>query len=159
MHNKLRGQSRALNTLIYSFLVLLHLGINTADARRHPIGAENPKNYAERGIQASKRDKGKAAKGISQSANLGPRPGAWCGWWMRTQKGGGAEYNVARNWAKRGTPLTGPEVGAVVVWAHHVGVITGRADGGKWVVKSGNDSNRIRERARSVHDAIAFRRV
>lgn len=86
----------------------------------------------------------------------GPRPGRWCGWWMRTQYGGGAEYNLARNWAKRGSP-SGPQVGAVVVWRGHVGVITGKASNGKWVVKSGNDGGRVRERARSVAGAIAFR--
>ena len=59
--------------------------------------------------------------------SVGPRPGRWCGWWMRTQLGGGPEYNLARNWAKRGRPLNGPRVGAVVVWAHHVGMITGRS--------------------------------
>lgn len=91
------------------------------------------------------------------STILGPRPSAWCGWWMRSQKGGGPEYNVARNWAKRGTNAGGPQVGAVVVWSHHVGIITGKASNGQWIVKSGNDSNRVRERARSVADAIAFR--
>lgn len=91
------------------------------------------------------------------SSVLGPRPGAWCGWWMRSQKGGGPEYNIARNWAKRGTSAGGPQVGAVVVWPHHVGVITGKAANGQWIVKSGNDSNAVRERPRSVAGAIAFR--
>lgn len=150
MEKKLNGQSRALNTIIFCLLVLLSQS-NYAEARRHPIGAEKPQNYAQRGIQASKKKQ--------HYANVGARPRAWCGWWMRTQKGGGPEYNVARNWAKRGARLYGPEPGAVVVWAHHVGVITGKASNGKWIVKSGNDSNQVREQVRSVHDAIAFRRV
>lgn len=91
--------------------------------------------------------------------NVGPKPFAWCGWFMRTLFGGGAEYNLARNWAKRGHPVRGPQIGAVVVWPHHVGVITGKASNGLWVVKSGNDSGRVRERARSVAGAIAFRVV
>lgn len=90
--------------------------------------------------------------------NLGPRPSRWCGWWMRSQLGGGPEYNLARNWANRGRPLNGPRVGAVVVWSHHVGLITGRNSDGQWIVKSGNDGGRVRERPRSVKGAT-FRKV
>ena len=84
---------------------------------------------------------------------VGPRPRKWCGWWMRTQKGGGPKYNVAWNWRHYGRP-TGPRVGAIVVWRHHVGIITGRAKDGRWIVKSGNDSGRVRERPRSVRGAL-----
>ncbi len=90
--------------------------------------------------------------------SVGPRPSRWCGWWMRTQFGGGPEYNLARNWAKRGRGLNGPRVGAVVVWSHHVGYITGRNEAGQWIVKSGNDGGRVRERPRSVRGAV-FRKV
>jgi hypothetical protein len=90
--------------------------------------------------------------------NVGPRPSRWCGWWMRTQLGGGAEYNLARNWANRGRSLNGPRVGAVVVWSHHVGLITGRTSDGQWIVRSGNDGGRVRERPRSVKGAV-FRKV
>lgn len=83
----------------------------------------------------------------------GGRPRAWCGWWMRTQLGGGPEYNLAANWRHYGQP-SGPRVGAVVVWSHHVGIITGRASNGQWVVKSGNDGNRVRERPQSVAGAV-----
>ncbi len=86
-------------------------------------------------------------------SHLGGRPGRWCGWWMRTQKGGGPEYNLAHNWAHWGHP-SGPRVGAVVVWPHHVGMITGRTAGGEWVVRSGNDGGRVRERPRSVDGAV-----
>ncbi len=84
---------------------------------------------------------------------VGRRPRKWCGWWMRTQKGGGPKYNVAWNWRHYGRP-TSPQVGAIVVWRHHVGIITGRASNGRWIVKSGNDGGRVRERARSVRGAI-----
>src|SRR5680860_660309 len=90
--------------------------------------------------------------------SVGPKPARWCGWWMRTQKGGGPEYNLARNWANRGRALSGPRVGAVVVWSHHVGMITGRNAAGQWIVKSGNDDGRVRERPRSVAGAV-FRKV
>jgi hypothetical protein len=72
---------------------------------------------------------------------------------MRTQKGGGPELNLARNWTHWGRP-TAPKVGAVVVWQHHVGMITGRTASGQWIVKSGNDSGRVRERPRSVAGAV-----
>lgn len=96
---------------------------------------------------------------VASNHSAGPRPGAWCGWFMRTIFGGGPEYNLARNWAKRGRSAGGPAVGAVVVWPHHVGVIVGQASNGQWLVHSGNDSNRVRTRARSVAGAIAFRFV
>jgi hypothetical protein len=86
-------------------------------------------------------------------SGVGPRPGRWCGWWMRTQKGGGPEYNLAWNWRNYGSP-SGPQVGAVVVWRHHVGMIVGRASNGQWIVKSGNDGGAVRTRARSVAGAI-----
>jgi hypothetical protein len=72
---------------------------------------------------------------------------------MRTQKGGGPELNLASNWRHWGQP-SGPRVGAVVVWAHHVGMITGRTADGHWIVKSGNDGGRVRERPRSVAGAV-----
>lgn len=82
------------------------------------------------------------------------RPSQWCGWWMRTQLGGGPEMNLAANWRRWGSHASGPQVGAVVVWSHHVGIITGQTAGGKWIVKSGNDGGRVRERARSVSGAV-----
>lgn len=106
----------------------------------------------------SKSVSSKAAKTVKPARvsrhNVGPRPARWCGWWMRTQLGGGPEYNLARNWAKRGRPARGPRVGAVVVWSHHVGIITGRTKDGHWIVKSGNDGGRVRERPRSVKGAV-----
>lgn len=87
------------------------------------------------------------------TGGVGKRPRKWCGWWMRTQLGGGPEFNVAWNWRKYGSP-SGPQIGAIVVWRHHVGIITGRAANGKWIVKSGNDGGRVRERARSVKGAV-----
>lgn len=87
------------------------------------------------------------------------RPRAWCGWYMRQVKGvADPRYNLARNWAHWGVSAGGPGVGVVVVWPHHVGLITARGSHGFWVVKSGNDGHRVRERERSVSGAIAFRR-
>jgi hypothetical protein len=93
--------------------------------------------------------------GVADARNgLGPRPGAWCGWWMRTQLGGGPEFNRADSWMRWGSRASGPQIGAVVVWPHHVGIITGRTASGKWIVKSGNDGGAVRERARSVSGAV-----
>ena len=65
---------------------------------------------------------------------------------------------MARNWAQVGQNVGTPQIGAVVVWRHHVGIITGRV-GEQWIIKSGNDGRGVRERVRSVAGAIAFRRV
>ncbi len=87
---------------------------------------------------------------------LGPRPGRWCGWWMRQQLGGGPAYNLAWAWSRWGLPSS-PQVGAVVVWPHHVGLITGETAKGKWLVTSGNDGGRVRERVRSLRGAVIRR--
>lgn len=83
----------------------------------------------------------------------GPRPSRWCGWWMRTQRGGGPEFNVAWNWRNYGSPAS-PQVGAVVVWRHHVGQIVGQASDGRWLIQSGNDGNAVRTRPRSISGAV-----
>ena len=85
------------------------------------------------------------------------RPRAWCGWYMRTQFGGGEQLNLARNWAHFGTNAGRPAQGVIVVFNHHVGVITGQDEYGNWIVLSGNDGGRVRERPRSLRGAIAFR--
>ncbi len=87
----------------------------------------------------------------------GGRPAAWCGWAMRQLVGGdpGPEFNLARNWARWGH--AGPAgVGAVVVWAHHVGKIVGQ-ENGRWVIQSGNDGHRMRTRPLPITGAIAIR--
>jgi hypothetical protein len=97
------------------------------------------------------------AHGASQRTS--GRPSAWCGWWLGHHLGMPLRHLwLARNWASVGTPAHGPAPGVIVVWAHHVGIIVGRHASG-WIVKSGNDGNRVRERPRSVSGAIAFRRV
>src|SRR2546423_1767319 len=94
----------------------------------------------------------------ARSVHAGGRPAAWCGWWLGRHLGiANRNLWLARNWASVGHK-TPPRVGAVVVWRHHVGIITGRA-GSKWIVKSGNDGHAVRERPRSTAGAIAFRAV
>jgi hypothetical protein len=91
-------------------------------------------------------------------AHYAGRPGAWCGWYMRSQVGSdpGPSYNLARSWAHYGSDAGGPSVGAIVVWRHHVGKIVGQEDG-EWIVQSGNDGNAVRTRPRSLAGVIAFR--
>lgn len=85
------------------------------------------------------------------------RPRAWCGWYMRQLFNvQDASYNLARSWAGYGSPAMGPHVGVIVVWPHHVGVISG-GEPGAWVVKSGNDGNAVRERVLSLRGVIAYR--
>ncbi|MFZ4806741.1 MAG: hypothetical protein ACOYLQ_05735 [Hyphomicrobiaceae bacterium] len=86
-------------------------------------------------------------------AGAGPRPRAWCGWWMRTQRGGGPELNVAWNWSRWGRPTT-PQVGAVVVWRRHVGEIVGQASNGQWLIRSGNDGGQVRTRPWNIRGAV-----
>src|SRR5262245_57193371 len=97
--------------------------------------------------------RGQALKRHIHSGSLGGKPARWCGWWMRTQKGGGLEMNLSRNWAHWGRP-SAPRVGAVVVWPHHVVLITGQTASGEGIVRSGNDGGRVRERPRSVAGAV-----
>ncbi|MGE0856811.1 MAG: hypothetical protein AB7L18_12045, partial [Hyphomicrobiaceae bacterium] len=86
-------------------------------------------------------------------SSAGGRPAKWCGWWMRTQRGGGPEMNLAWNWRRYGSAAA-PQVGAVVVWRHHVGQIVGRSSDGRWLVQSGNDGGAVRTRARSISGAV-----
>ena len=130
-----------------------------AKSRRRSAGSgyRANKRYGKKRYRSKKRRKYRTASRSNYSSGsryrVGPRPRKWCGWWMRTQKGGGPKYNVAWNWRHYGRP-TSPQVGAVVVWRHHVGIIVGRAANGRWIVKSGNDGGRVRTRARSVKGAI-----
>lgn len=105
------------------------------------------------GSEPRRASRGTASESWSGRYNAGPRPGKWCGWWMRTQRGGGPAYNVAWNWRNYGSPAS-PQVGAVVVWRHHVGQIVGQASDGRWLVQSGNDGGRVRTRPRSVAGAV-----
>ncbi len=81
----------------------------------------------------------------------------WCGCWMAAHLGlVDRALWVARNWARIGHPADGPQVGAIVVWRHHVGVIQA-AEGNQILVLSGNDGRAVRERWRSTSGVIAYR--
>ncbi len=146
-----------LSVLIAAVALLFFAAAPEAQAR--PYDGSGWDNWSHDSASGARPHRTKAARAYrthrerSASSGLGGRPGAWCGWWMRSQKGGGPEYNLAWNWSRYGS-ATSAQVGAVVVWRHHVGMITGRASNGQWIVKSGNDGGRVRERARSVSGAV-----
>ena len=83
--------------------------------RRHSSDDADDSSSSRRRRSASRRhrdsDDGDRAE---RHSGVGPRPDAWCGWYMRTRHGGGPEMNVAANWRKYGSPGS-PQVGAIVV--------------------------------------------
>jgi hypothetical protein len=131
-----------------------------ANARPHKHHSAHRAHQVHRmSHYAHRRGRHVAHRTRSRVAHGGGRPAAWCGWWLGHHLGmANRNLWLARNWASVGHNAGGPRVGAVVVWRHHVGIITGRA-GSKWVVKSGNDGHAVRERPRSIAGAIAFRSV
>ena len=92
-----------------------------------------------------------------RSTSRDGRPRSWCGWYMRQRKGvADRSYNLARNWARWGSPSK-PKAGAVVVWRSHVGEIVDYQGGCTATVHSGNDGGAVRTRERNICNAIAFR--
>lgn len=90
---------------------------------------------------------------LHPQSTVGKRPSRWCGWYLRKKLGvQDARYNLARSWYKWGRPSPA-QVGAVVVWPHHVGVIVGRDGSGRWLVHSGNDSGKVRTRVWNLRNA------
>jgi hypothetical protein len=156
---------------VLAAMVAVLAGASSAEAQRYRgeragmdwetmhFGSETyPQALSSRAIRADRASSNRANRSrelasLSYTGGVGPRPRKWCGWWMRTQLGGGPAFNLAWNWRNYGSP-TVAQVGAVVVWRGHVGIITGQASNGQWIVKSGNDGGRVRERARSVAGAI-----
>lgn len=85
-------------------------------------------------------------------------PRAWCGFWLGRHLGmPDRRLWLARNWAGVGSAASA-SAGSVVVWKHHVGLITA-VDGHRIRVLSGNDGHRVRERWRTMAGVIAFRRI
>ena len=83
---------------------------------------------------------------------------AWCGAFMRlVMRAAGypdlPSGNLAAAWARYGRP-SAPQPGAIVVWPHHVGLITAVHGEGLATVISGNDARRVRERVRSISRTV-----
>src|SRR6266404_648699 len=85
-----------------------------------------------------------------QHRHHGHRAHGWCGSYLSKYLGKpDRRLALARSWANEGMNAGGPGIGVVVVWAHHVGIITGQTPDGQWIVHSGNDGGAVRTRARS----------
>ena len=125
----------------------------TARGKAHTRARANTHSSSRRHAASSTSLFGLEALEQRSRSGIGGRPGQWCGWYMRTRHGGGPEMNLARNWMRYGSSAS-PQVGAIVVWSHHVGEIVGQAANGQWIVLSGNDGGRVRQRARSIAGAV-----
>lgn len=85
------------------------------------------------------------------------KPKKWCGWYMRKRLGvSHPKYNLARSWYSWGNQSK-PQVGAVVVWPHHVGLIVGQNSKGQWLIESGNDGGKVKIRPWSNLHKAKFR--
>jgi uncharacterized protein (TIGR02594 family) len=73
---------------------------------------------------------------------------AWCGAFMdlvlkKTGHAGGG--NLARGYARYGTRVSGPQVGAIAVMNSHVGVVSGIDPNGNPIIVSGNHNRTVAE--------------
>lgn len=142
------------------FFVLLVLVVafsGVAEARRHHhviAAAPQPVSFWADG-----------GGGLIREArrHLGGNPTGWARVWcgrfldMVLRRTGHAKgSNLARRYAGYGHHAAGPCVGCIVVWRHHVGVVTAVSHNGITVI-SGNDGRRVRERERSMRGVIAYR--
>jgi uncharacterized protein (TIGR02594 family) len=92
------------------------------------------------------------------------RRSLWCGAFMdmvlkRTGHRGGG--NLARGYARYGTRISGPQVGAIAVMTRgrgggHVGVVSGIDASGNPIVVSGNHNNRVAESVYPRSRIIAY---
>jgi len=76
------------------------------------------------------------------------RGSQWCGAFMdlvlkKTGHSGGG--NLARGYARYGTRISGPQVGAIAVMNHHVGVVSGIDANGNPIIVSGNHNRTVAE--------------
>jgi uncharacterized protein (TIGR02594 family) len=76
------------------------------------------------------------------------RGSQWCGAFMdlvlkKTGHAGGG--NLAAAYARYGTRVSGPQVGAIAVMGHHVGVVSGVDPNGNPIIVSGNHNHTVAE--------------
>lgn len=84
---------------------------------------------------------------------------AWCGAFMdmvlkKTGHSGGG--NLARAYARYGTRVSGPQVGAIAVMNHHVGVVSGIDANGNPIIVSGNHNRTVAESVYPRSRIIAY---
>ena len=77
------------------------------------------------------------------------RASLWCARFMNMvlERTGhrGTGSDMASSFANYGHRISGPQVGAIAVMGHHVGIITGVDARGNPIMISGNNGNRVRE--------------
>jgi uncharacterized protein (TIGR02594 family) len=77
------------------------------------------------------------------------RGSLWCARFMNMvlERTGhhGTGSDMASSFANYGHRISGPQVGAIAVMGHHVGIITGVDASGNPIMISGNNGNRVRE--------------
>jgi uncharacterized protein (TIGR02594 family) len=84
---------------------------------------------------------------------------AWCGAFMdmvlkKTGHAGGG--NLARAYASYGRRVSGPQVGAIAVMNHHVGVVSGVDANGNPIIVSGNHNRTVAESVYPASRIIAY---
>ncbi|HEY4142012.1 MAG TPA: TIGR02594 family protein [Pseudolabrys sp.] len=84
---------------------------------------------------------------------------AWCGAFMdmvlkKTGHAGGG--NLARAYARYGSRVSGPQVGAIAVMNHHVGVVSGVDPNGNPIIVSGNHNRTVAESVYPRSRIIAY---
>lgn len=157
---------------IFAFVVV----VSIADARprhhhhhRHHTSVEKTNyNFDDRFAVSAPRsfaaDAGSSGGIIREMRrHLGDNPTGWRRVWcgvfldMVLRRTGHAKGSpLARAYSKYGHAAAGPATGTIVVWRHHVGVVTAVSHGSITVI-SGNDGRRVRERSRSTAGVIAYR--
>jgi uncharacterized protein (TIGR02594 family) len=150
------------------------------DGRYQPVTAATAQPAGRKALRAARRNRQQPEIGSmpaqSFSSNalvsearkyLGGNPtgrrSLWCGAFMdmvlkRTGHPGGG--NLARGYARYGTRVSGPQVGAIAVMARkgggHVGIVTGVDSNGNPIVISGNHNNRVAEAVYPRSRIIAY---
>jgi hypothetical protein len=102
----------------------------------------------------------------AMARHLGANPTGWARNWCGHYLGMIAKelglappagFALAANWRHFGRAAGGPAPGVVVVWNHHVGVVTQVLGGGRIVVRSGNHGRRVADGIYSTRGVIAWR--
>src|SRR5829696_5139617 len=118
-------------------VVSLVLTASAADAKpRHGVHRHHARRHGRHRVATSR---------AAHRSGFGPRPSAWCGYFMRTHTGlKDPALNLARNWARVGNAAGGPAPGVIGVMRHHVFKVVSVVGAGKVLALSGNDSHAVR---------------
>ena len=134
-----------------TLIVMLALAISSsAFAKNRHVRQQEPATEAETtsslGLLASSSLVDEARKYLG--TNPTGRSSLWCGAFMdlvlkRTGHAGGG--NLAWGYKHYGTPVSGPQVGAIAVMHGHVGIVSGVDANGNPIIVSGNHNHTVAE--------------